>query len=674
MPPLQTKSVKKFGGLQQYKTISAVSMDEALQCVNVFTAPGGYLQKMRTPTPLTGPIMQSGNASIVSFQQGNGTRQLLVMLGTQIWVYSTDALVPMLIDDNPLNAALWSCVESNNILFMANGKRMLKWTGVALQNWGIETPPSPPTIAINFGLSGATTFSRTTGVTSLTGTIEPAQGNFLAFAPSIGDVITVIGAADPSFNGTFPITATSPVQWNNPGANGTTTGGSISLPYQRFTATIASALRLSGVSTVFLSTAFYATWVPGDTIIVDSVPDATFNGTWQVTSSNRFTGAVTFNQPDLPDSSVGGAGNISPGLQNTAGMSWRYAYGNSVTGHVGNASDACVTQPGLSSGAHEFYGVNAVAPPSGDPQIDTIYWFRTLDGGSDYFLEQTTPISQLYIIDSRADSALNTQTRCQLINNVPPLGTYLTKWQDRIYISGIIGAPQDIAYSGYERILLGRPEESFPPNNRLRLSIGADDVRATGAIQAGLVAWSHSSEMFMLRGSMEDIVTDNPVPPSSYLEQLPWNQGANSHYSVQPTPRGLLWWASDNTVQLWNGTYLPEYMGPQQASVGVYPTLNRVTTSQKQFVKSCWLNVGDRELYILNVPLDGAAQPNLLLFFDMTPGDDNAGVFESTIQADDITTWEDSTGQIHLLILQNGSLYDFPYQSTIQNGMVIDVN
>jgi hypothetical protein len=688
MPPLQTKAVKKFGGLQQYKTSSAVSMDEALKCMNVITSPGGFLQKMRIPTPLTPQIAQSGNARIVPFQQGDGTRQLLVMLGTQIWLYTTDALLPVLIDDNPLNAATWSATPLNNLLFLANGKRMLKWTGQFLQPWGIAQPPAP-TLGVELNIL----LTRAGGVaTCNVGELPiPPDGNGWSLDQlrnfNIGDKITISEADDPSFEGDFLVTVSTGftvLKFNNPGPDVSTPIAGTIIIFSSPCANSSTDFQVSEMEAAKgIALAVFTNdkrIEPGDqfTIAGGSGAYAAFNGTFicdaLVDRPPFFIGAVSWklDTPDIALAAVTGV-TISAGFDNsTSGRMWKCAWKNSVTGHEGSASDAVGPCPNVFGNLRAYLS----APKPTDGQVDTVVWYATLNGGGDFFKVQEAPISAGLIFgDGRSDALLDTQTRCQLINNVPPVGKYLVKWQERIYIAGIVGAPQDIAYSGYERILVGRPEESFPPNNRLRLSIGADEVRAMGAIQAGLVAWSASSEMYMLRGSVEDIVTDNPVPPSSYLEQLPWNQGANSHYSVQGTPQGLLWYASDNTIQSWSGTYLPEYQGPQQMSESVLPLLSRANPTQKQFASGTWLNVGDREWYILNLALDQSTQANRLIYFDTTPGDDNAGAFESNIQADDVQVWEDSTGLQHLLILQNGGLLDLPYHSFLENGLVgVNVN
>src|SRR5947207_13046871 len=52
-----------------------------------------------------------------------------------------------LIDSNPLNAgALFDFIESNNLMFGANGRRTFKWDGTTVTNWGIAPPSAAPTV------------------------------------------------------------------------------------------------------------------------------------------------------------------------------------------------------------------------------------------------------------------------------------------------------------------------------------------------------------------------------------------------------------------------------------------------------------------------------------------------------------------------------------------------
>jgi hypothetical protein len=679
-----SKAVKKFGGLSQERTASAVPMDEALDLMNVFCSSAGYLEKMRVPLPLTAPIPQTGNAGWFDYQRADGIRQIIVCLGTQIWKFEGDQLIPTLIDDRADNQAEWSFAESNNLLFMANGIRMLKWTGAALQNWGIDKPVSAPVAGLSLAIL---TMARATNVVTVT-ISAPDPNHHFFLSPKVGDTLVIAGCSDTSFNGNFKVVTTTggvTLTFAQTGPNATpAVKGTVTLYSAIVDGTIAGSMFAISTVTRLNNVASYETAnnfiiKPGDVITVAGCADVSFNGIFPVVAAGGGTYGIDPVQvaqvgPDVVTVSPGAGAGIKMGMVNAiGGRTWRYAGKNSITKHIGTASDAFGPIPnsaGILSNA-----ITWLTPaPFSDPQVDTIVWYASLDGGGEHFLHSEVPLSSFggMLEDHKSDTGLNTTIRAQLINNVPPIGTFLMKFQARIFIAGIVNAPQDIAYSGYERILTGRPEESFPQNNRLRLSVGADDVRGMGAIHQGLVAWSHTNEMFILRGTVEDIVTDAPVAFSAFLDGLPWDMGANSHYSIVSTPHGVVWDASDNTVQIWYGApgAYGVVAGPHDLSDNIVPLLRRVSDASKEFIKAEGVNYLDREWYVLLLPVDGAVTPNRIVFIDLTPGEENAGCFVSDIQAEAVLVHEDSRGGNHLLILQQGVIKELTFNSIGVNGII----
>jgi len=311
------------------------------------------------------------------------------------------------------------------------------------------------------------------------------------------------------------------------------------------------------------------------------------------------------------------AGTLSP----VTGYIYGYAWKNSVTGHCSNVSGfSASTGPGV----NQAYRPISTAPT--DPQIDTIVWFRTLDGGGDLFrlaevnlntgavsFNAATVVSDtanLGITDNTPDLSLDQTIRGPLINNPPIVGKYVAVGQGRVFIFNLAGSPQDFIYSGYEQIFFGRPEESFPPNNRIRLSIGAEQIAGGGVLQAGVVAFSNTGRMFMLRGQLEDISLDLPVNFTQYLEELPWTLGCASHLTIQNTPYGLIWLAGDKTVQLFDGSNEPIDISP-----GIYPYLRRITPGTESTCISAYFNWLERDWYALLAAVDGSQSINRIFFF-----------------------------------------------------------
>jgi hypothetical protein len=263
------------------------------------------------------------------------------------------------------------------------------------------------------------------------------------------------------------------------------------------------------------------------------------------------------------------------------------------------------------------------------------------------------------------DTDLNLDIEAPLLNAPPPLGKYLTTFQGRIFVAGIVGAPQDVAFSGYERIFLGRPEESFPPNNRLRLAIGADDVRGMGAVQAGVVIFSKSNEMFMFRGNIEDIQTDEEILYSAVLEQLPWNQGSSSHDSGAETPYGFVWLGSDLTIKIFNGVGEPETL-----SDNISPLLRRITPGQEQFTRGAFLCYLEREWYMLLCAIDGSQRPNCIVVVDLERDQTkNVGSFPLYFGCDGLEVIEDPNGKNHVIVMALGSPYELTVLSDTVGGI-----
>lgn len=353
---------------------------------------------------------------------------------------------------------------------------------------------------------------------------------------------------------------------------------------------------------------------------------------------------------------------VGPGITVATGRKYRVSYKCSVTGHCGTASDESASTGPL---ANQCKPITFSATT--DPQVDTIVLWATLDGGSDYYYhsERAYALGTTIASDTLPDTGLNKAIRAPLLNDVPPVGKYLQKSQNRIFVFNLDGAKHDIGYSGYEQILYGRPEESFPPSNRLRLAIGADEIRGGGVLQAGVVAWSKSNEMYMLRGEVEDVSTTAPVAFSAFLEQLPWNLGSCSHYSGAATPHGFFWLASDKTIRVFDGTGEPVIV-----SRGIAPLLRRITPGQEENCRGYYYSWLDHEWYILLIPIDGSTELNRIIFVDLDPRPEtNAGIFVSDVQADALTVFEDLDGQRVLSLGRDGQVFQLPTSSDRDSGV-----
>lgn len=532
---LQTQTIQKFRGINVYSTLAQLGPEWAQDALNVVISGSGGLSKMRLPVKLTPAIagQAAGPNSFWDFQQANGTRQTLAQFGPQLYYFQNDLSVVKLIENNVSNQPLWSFAPASNILWGANGSRVMKWTGASWWPWGIGASANAPVVG------------------SVAGTLSPSNGGYL----------------------------------------------------------------------------------------------------------------------------------------------YGYAYKNSVTNSVGNITPLSVTTGNVANKAFQ-----PVALPPTDAQIDTIVWFRTIDGGGDPYrvcevninTGQITTVNSgtsvtaqqvggfyLQITDNTPDNSLDQTARGPLVNNPPLLGKYVAVGQGRLFIFNLIGSPQDVIYSGYEQILFGRPEECFPPNNRLRLSIGAEGIAGGGVLQSGVVAFSQTGRMYMLRGQVEDITLAVPVNFTQYLEELPWALGCMSHFTIQSTPYGLVWLAGDKTVQLFDGRN-----EPTDISVMLYPYLQQITPGSESQVVSAYFNWLERDWYMLLVAVQGSLTPNRLFMFafNKQPGSDQVDTVEAFISdipnalggANWVGLVNTSKLQRMLCVSGQGFIQQLPVSSDTVGGITLD--
>lgn len=364
------------------------------------------------------------------------------------------------------------------------------------------------------------------------------------------------------------------------------------------------------------------------------------------------------------------------GITLATGRMYRAAFKNTTTQHVGTASD-----PSASTGAvaNKTIPVTIPTPSIVDGQIDAVRLYATLDGGSDFFFHSETPAPAfpLVINDDIPDDGLDQSERAPLINDRPPKAKYLVKWGARVFgfnITAELGGtprPQAIYYTGYNRILVGRPEESIPPGNRLLLETGADEIAGGGVIAAGVIAFDKTNKMFMFRGQPEDIVTNAPVEFTLYLQQLPWDIGCSGHFSIQSTPYGLVWRTPDRQVRLFNGTDEPDVI-----SAGIEPIMKRITTGTETNERSAYWSYNERNWYVLAIAVDGTQAPdlNMLLMFDLEPNDaENVGIFAFDLSPigpfQSLGVIELMTGEQKIVIGQGGVFKELAVASKCINGV-----
>lgn len=694
---LTPKSISRFRGISQYRSIVGQPMEWAQDCMNVIVGGAGFLEKIRAKIAKSNA---NGVLGIIDrmydFQQAIGTRQLFVNQGNTLGYFTEPVIgAPFVwtpIETQPIDSSRWSFIDSNNLLFMGNGKRMLKWTGAQLQNWGIVPPVTAPTMGVRFpnltiqrAANVITVFINPAGFPT-NNNFNPAQLNDVGL--QVGDMVIVDGViADPAANGRFAITGTggalsftyASVGANfGPVAQGNSTLASVAVFNFGGSADfkVTGVIRINGTVTVSVINNFRVQ--PGDQFTMTGWSGSApafplFNGTFQCTASDAASVSFFLDGPDIPATVVGPTLPVMVGgfTDALSPRTWRYTYGNSVTGEESVASPSSEFVPNSTQGlvANIRTFLTAIASP--DPQVDTIYWYASLDGGQDWFLDFIAPLNVygLFFSDGHSDNVLDVTQRANFINFPPPISTKLSKWQGRIYMVPNSN-PQSIVYTGYEKILRGRPESSVPPGNQIQMQVGAAAIKGHGPLMNGVVIWDNNDKMFMFKGTVEDIVSNQPVNYSEQLEEMPWQTGVTSHESIQSTPKGVMWFGSDYAIHKWNGIFYGEIIGPMDLTQNISPLLKRITDGTAPLIQSEYFNFLERDWYVALICVDGSQYYNRILFLDVAEdANDNLGIFVSDIQADSIAVRVDANEIRHLLVSVHGIVYEIKAASTATAGV-----
>ena len=389
---------------------------------------------------------------------------------------------------------------------------------------------------------------------------------------------------------------------------------------------------------------------------------------------------------------IGEGGN--PGNQPITGWIYAVALKNSVTGHIGPISPITATQ--LPSGTQAVALTSYPGDPAySDPQYDTQVFFRSLDGGALLYrlceVDRTTgnvtfnsatigmvsasftPAGSwpVYTVTdlTTPDTSLDLLTQANLINYPPPVGNFVVCAQGRIFVFGLQSNPSQIAYSGYEQVLIGRPEESFPPSNVLQLRIGADSCIGGGVLRNGIIAFSQTGRIYMLRGQVQDITTTAPVNFTSFLEEMDWKIGCLSAATIQSTAYGVIWMGADRSVQI-----MGESTGyqPQDISQPLYPLLRSITPGTESQCVSAYFNWLGRDWYTLTCCIGGAISPNRTFWWSLNQATQEIEIFISSVAGNWIGMVTTQQLQRILCIANGGVISQVPVDDT-QNGMALDL-
>lgn len=392
----------------------------------------------------------------------------------------------------------------------------------------------------------------------------------------------------------------------------------------------------------------------GDPVYVDSQPSAT----WDPSFAGLFPIAtvlaadtLTYADPG-PDAGPFARATFTEGLTAATGYFYRFSAGFTKTAHWSTASQVSALIGPLVSQSPVL-----LLPTQTDPQVNQFAVFRNLDDGGDWFLEDTLPVlaaspfaGRAAYLDLISDDILESSAQTPPYDNgVAPFAKYLCASLDRILACGIAGNPNVVAYSGYDSINFGRPQESWPVFNSIAIGQGETAPNGIGLTRYGAVVFTSNSDLYIIRGTLSDVTVSAPTPPSFVVQHLPFRIGCYSHFSIQSTSSGLVFLDDALRLMLFDGYYEPQLINPALAAV-----LARMTPGSQDLIASTFIKLTDRQWYIISLPVDGSPQNNLTIIVDRTADEErNTGAWLTTLSLDDVVSVLNRDGTRHLLCAES---------------------
>lgn len=210
---------------------------------------------------------------------------------------------------------------------------------------------------------------------------------------------------------------------------------------------------------------------------------------WNVTvGATTSDGSVVWTNNGVVVSS----GSSAPAaLSPTSGYTWVYTYKNSSSGGVSTASPIS-----LNSGAQTNTTFTLAGDGSTDTEVDTVQLYRTLDGGSVYYLDAEFPnVTNWTYTDSTPDALLNTEIIAPVdhANDPPPAGA-----SNIIFHVGRLWLAVDnkVYFAGGPDTTNGDGNDAWPPAN---VFVFPGKVTAFASTSSGLLVFT-VSDAYIIRG------------------------------------------------------------------------------------------------------------------------------------------------------------------------------
>lgn len=586
MPDRQQFTVTRFKGIDTMNSVANIAPDRAIDCMNVWATKGGELIPAQQPTVI-----------IDWSQPGNSASNIAPV--KSVGVLEAAGHNPRIL------------IQQGAKLFTADGPAWSNITALAQQIFGAVLD------RLDYVVSNSVLYYSTDNGS---GKLFFGDNTYYAWGiarPALAPAIQGNGITSTSM---LPVTSIS---------------------------------RTGGTVTIVFGSASGA--VVGQPVFVDSAGPwpASFSGSFQVLTVSGGGTTVTYAQPGQPNDPGPYARAAYP-TTITATTGWRWGIS---LGYTRNGRTHWSTLSPYSPSSGPFTGAPAImSPPSTDPQINQAALFRNLDGGDDWYLVATQPVTytgaypgQTVFVDTTTDDTLVTSGQTPPYDNgTPPPGKYLCPWLDRILMCGIVGDEGSVAYTGYDTINFGNPQESWCAFNRIKLGQGKSQPVGMGSTRyGGVVFFCRNREMYLLRGALSDINVNTPTSISVQAEKLPYEVGTYSHFSIQPTSRGLVWLDDGLNLRLFDpSTFYP----PQMLAPNLNNFFKRMTPGSQDLIVSGFINLLQHEWYYIGIPIDGSQTVNLVLLVDMTMDQTtNTGAWPLQYALNTLNSVQYLDGSTHLL-------------------------
>jgi hypothetical protein len=503
----------------------------------------------------------------------------------------------------------WSREALVNILYEMNGQ--VKMAGrlanaATIEGWGLDSPDATPQITLNAGTAVALTNIRRQNA------VVTAHAAALPAGVIVGSTnpLNITLVSDPSFNGTFLITASGvgpfTFTWSQLGQD---------------TVLLAGTGNITSQVTKSVGRSYAYAWENANKSHVGALSPVT----QYIIPINQYMQIACLEPGTI---SFSNASPIVTGVATFFTAAWigRHILSGVTDGDIGRVlSVQSPTQ--LTLAANSPTTDAAQVFQVFDPQATHIRLYATADGGATYFLiarnvfspflgSYGTNFAGLIFLDfanSEPPSFPFSTETAQLNNIPPPVGAFVNEFQGRLCVFGVPGEPQAFFYSNVEATLIGQPQESFAPLNQVTLPIQNASMNGMMELPGSMIIWSDKQDMFRLTGLLTDnLVGATGTQQGAQISRLPYALGCATPFAVAVTSLGGFWLTPNDEVWLFTDRYAPRNIGRP-----IQDILLSMAPGAETLARMVYYHTANRNWLLLIVAANGSTYNNTVLVLDL---------------------------------------------------------